>query len=138
MRCYSEYLHHDWKKIEFQSSEMLQNEVFMRSHNEYTHHGWRKIWLLEHWNSPEYMRSQCEYIYHGWRKFWDPELLNTSEWKYFFWDLIVNTFTKVEENFKFWSSEMLQNEGFSWEIIVNIFTMVEENLELYELWNAPE
>ena len=35
----------------------------------------------------------------------------------------------IEENF-FRSSEMLQNESFLWDLIVNTFSMVEENFEI--------
>ena len=44
-------------------------------------------------------------------------------------EYLVNTFTMVEENFVFKSSEILQNEEFALGFLVNSLTMVEENFE---------
>ena len=63
---------------------MLQNEGALLIVRENFHHGWRNFWFFLLWNAPE------------WRISVDYGIL----------------FTMVEENFDFYCSTMLQNEGF--------------------------
>ena len=92
------------------------------------HHGWRKFWLSLLWDAPEW-RISIDWL----------GIL--SPWLKKIWKISIDCygilFTMVEENFDFYCSAMLQNEG-ALLIVRENFHHGWRKLWFFLLWNAPE